>query len=83
MNSSGQASSSHVKLEPPLLPPVSPVLTPPTHHALLPLFQLAQTLHLLQHMLEKILAAHDIEMALNLGVFLCEAVDFFLRKTAA
>jgi hypothetical protein len=34
-------------------------------------------------MLEEVLAAHDVEMAFNLGVFFSEAVDFFLGEVAA
>jgi hypothetical protein len=34
-------------------------------------------------MFEKVLAAHDIKMAFDLGVFLGEAVDFFLGEVAA
>jgi hypothetical protein len=33
--------------------------------------------------LQQFLAAHDVEMALDLGVFLGEAVDFFLGQAAA
>jgi len=47
------------------------------------LLELAQTLHLLEYVFEKILATHDIEVAFDLGVFLGEAVDFFLGETAA
>lgn len=34
-------------------------------------------------MLEQFLAAHDVEVAFYLGVFLCEAVDFLLGEAAA
>jgi hypothetical protein len=47
------------------------------------LLELAQTLHLLKHVLQKLLAAHNIEVALDLGVFLGKAVNLFLCKAAA
>jgi hypothetical protein len=34
-------------------------------------------------MLEEVLAAHNVEMAFDLGVFLGKAVDFFLGEVAA
>jgi hypothetical protein len=34
-------------------------------------------------MLEEVLAAHDIKMAFDLGVFLSETVNFFLGEVAA
>jgi hypothetical protein len=47
------------------------------------LLELAQTFHLLEHVLEKILATYYIEMAFDLGIFLGEAVDFFLGEATA
>lgn len=34
-------------------------------------------------MLEQLFAAHDIQVPLDLGVFLGEAIDFFLGEAAA
>jgi hypothetical protein len=34
-------------------------------------------------MLEQLLPPHDVKVALDLGVFLGKAVDFFLGKAAA
>lgn len=62
----------------PAFPPTIATLLAPTHHALLALFQLAQALHLLEHMLEQVLAAHNVKMAFDLWIFLCKAVDFVL-----
>ena len=69
----------NLKHTPPLLPPLAiPPLLPTTHHTLLPLLQLTQPFHLLEHMLEQVFATHDIEMTLDLWIFLCETLDFVL-----
>jgi hypothetical protein len=47
------------------------------------LLELAQTLHLLQYVLQKLLAAHNVEMALDLGVFFGETIDFFAAEASA
>ena len=44
------------------------------------MLKLAKTFHLLEDMLQQLLAAHDVEMAFDLGVFLGKTVDFFLRE---
>jgi hypothetical protein len=53
-----------------------------THHALLTLLQLSQALHFLEHVFKQVFTSHDIEVAFDLGVFLCKAVDFFLGEVA-
>lgn len=50
---------------------------------LLPRFQLAQAIHLLQHMLKQLFPANNIQVATNLGVFAGEAVDFALGEATA
>ena len=62
----------------PALPPAIATLLAPTHHTLLALLQLAQALHLLEHVLEQVLAAYDIEVTLNFWILLGKALDFFL-----
>jgi hypothetical protein len=47
------------------------------------LLELAQTLHLLQDVLQQLLAAHDVEVSLDLGVFFGEAINFFAAEASA
>jgi hypothetical protein len=47
------------------------------------LLELAQTLHLLQYVLQQLLAAHNIEVTLDLGVFFGEAINLFSAKATA
>jgi hypothetical protein len=46
-------------------------------------FELSQTLHLLQDVLEQVFPPNDIEMPADLWVFAREAIDFGLGKAAA
>lgn len=66
---------------PPTLPPLLFRL-PPTG-PLLACLELTEGLHLLQHRLEEIFAAHNVQVAPNLGVFAGEAVDLCLGESAA
>lgn len=77
-----------LKQTPPTLPrtpiplPQRPLFSP-AHHTFLSLLKRTQPLHLLEHMLKKFLAAHDVEVAFDLWVFFGEAIYFFLCEAAA
>jgi hypothetical protein len=68
----------HLKHTPALLSPFVSIIPTTSHHALLSLLELTKTFHLLEHMFEKILATHNVEVAFDLGIFFGEAVNFFL-----
>ena len=72
----------HLDHAPALLPSLIPIIST-SHHTLLSLLELAQTLHLLEYVFEEVLATHDVEVAFDLGVFFGETVDFFLGEAAA
>lgn len=62
----------------PLLEPLP--LLPPIYRSFLSSLQLPQTLHLLEHMLEQILAPDDIQMALDLWVLSREPINLILTQ---
>jgi|TARA_R110002003_G_scaffold137_5_gene12628 hypothetical protein len=47
------------------------------------LLELTQAFHLLQHVLQQLLAPHNIKVALDLRILLGKSINFLLRETAA